>query len=80
MDEIRKCLEENMLIKSMEREKRLKEEIKMKEDAEKEYALYLKEEEEKKRKEIEKYENYRKALEEQIKENREMEYDKMKMI
>ena len=79
MDEIRKCLEENMLIKSMEKEKRLKEEIKMKEDAEKEYALYLKEEEEKKRKEIEKYENYRKALEEQIKENREMEYDKMKM-
>jgi len=45
---------------------------------EEEYALYLKEEEQKKMKKFEQYENYRKALEEQIKDNKLRELERMK--
>ena len=46
---------------------------------EEEYALYLKEEKEKKLKKLEQYENYRKALAEQIKDNKMREIEKMKI-
>ena len=45
---------------------------------EEEYALYLKEEQQKKIDKIKKYENYRKALEEQIKENKVREFERIK--
>ena len=78
LDDYRRSLKDSLAVKLLEKEKLKKEEEKYKIVMEEQYAKYLKEENEKKLKQIEKYENYRKALEEQIKENKMREIEKMK--
>ena len=78
IEDYRKSLEDTLALKSLERKKQREEEDKYRKSLEEEYALYLKEEEQKKLKKFEKYENYRKALEEQIKENKVREFERMK--
>ena len=78
LDDYRRSLKDSMAVKLLEKEKLKQEEEKYKIIMEEQYAKYLKEENEKKRKQIEKYENYRKALEEQIKDNKMREIEKMK--
>jgi hypothetical protein len=78
LDDYRKSLKDSLAIKLLEKEKLKQEEEKYKLVLEEQYAKYLKEENEKKLKQIEKYENYRKALEEQIKDNKMREIEKMK--
>ena len=78
LDDYRRSLKDSLAVKLLEKEKLKQEEEKYKLVMEEQYAKYLKEENEKKRKQIEKYENYRKALEEQIKENKMREIEKMK--
>ena len=78
LDDYRKSLKDSLAIKLLEKEKLKQEEEKYKLVLEEQYAKYLKEENEKKLKQIEKYENYRKALEEQIKDNKMRETEKMK--
>ena len=70
IDDYKKSLQDTLAIKNLEKEKKKNEEAKYRQQLEEEYALYLKEEKEKQLKKFEKYENYRKALEEQIKENK----------
>ena len=78
IDDYRKSLEDSMALKNLEKKKMKDEEDKYRKSLEEEYALYLKEEEQKKIKKFEKYESYRKALEEQIKDNRNREIERMK--
>jgi hypothetical protein len=78
LDDYRRSLKDSLAVKLLEKEKLKQEEEKYKLQIEEQYAKYLKEENEKKLKEIEKYENYRKALEEQIKDNKMREIEKMK--
>ena len=78
IEDYRKSLEVTLALKSLERKKQKEEEDKYRKSLEEEYALYLKEEEQKKLKKFEKYENYRKALEEQIKDNKVREFERMK--
>ena len=78
LDDYRRSLKDSLAVKLLEKEKLKQEEEKYKIIMEEQYAKYLKEENEKKRKQIEKYENYRKALEEQIKDNKMREIEKMK--
>ena len=78
IEDYRKSLEDTLVLKSLERKKQQEEEDKYRKSLEEEYALYLKEEEQKKIKKFEKYENYRKALEEQIKDNKAREIERMK--
>ena len=78
IDDYRKSLLDDLAIKSLEKEKKKEEEAKYRKSLEEEYALYLKEEKEKKIKQIEKYENYRKALEEQIKDNKMRDIERLK--
>ena len=70
IDDYKKSLQDTLAFKNLEKEKKKNEETKYRQQLEEEYALYLKEEKEKQLKKFEKYENYRKALEEQIKENK----------
>ena len=78
IDDYRKSLEDTIAMRSLERKKQKEEEDKFRKNLEEEYALYLKEEEQKKIKKFEQYENYRKALEEQIKDNRNRELERLK--
>ena len=78
LDDYRRSLKDSLAVKLLEKENLKQEEEKYKIIMEEQYAKYLKEENEKKRKQIEKYENYRKALEEQIKDNKMREIEKMK--
>ncbi len=78
LDDYKKSLLDILVLKNLEKEKQRKEEAKYRKSLEDEYALYLKEEKERKKKQIEKYENYRKALEEQIKENQMRDLEKLK--
>ena len=78
LDDYRRSLKDSLAVKLLEKEKLKQEEEKYKIQIEEQYAKYLKEENEKKMKQIEKYENYRKALEEQIKDNKMREIEKMK--
>ena len=78
IDDYRKSLEDTIALRSLERKKQKEEEDKFRKNLEEEYALYLKEEEQKKIKKFEQYENYRKALEEQIKDNKLRELERMK--
>ena len=78
IEDYRKSLEDTLALKSLERKKQKEEEDKYRKNMEEEYALYLKEEEQKKLKKFERYESYRKALEEQIKDNKVREIERMK--
>jgi hypothetical protein len=78
IEDYRKSLEDTIAMRSLERKKQKEEEDKFRKNLEEEYALYLKEEEQKKIKKFEQYENYRKALEEQIKDNRIREMERLK--
>ena len=78
IEDYRKSLEDTIAMRSLERIKQKEEEDKFRKNLEEEYALYLKEEEQKKIKKFEQYENYRKALEEQIKDNRIREMERLK--
>ena len=78
IEDYRKSLEDTLALKSLERKKQKEEEDKYRKNMEEEYALYLKEEEQKKLKKFERYESYRKALEEQIKDNKIREFERMK--
>ena len=78
IEDYRKSLEDIIAMRSLERKKQKEEEDKFRKNLEEEYALYLKEEEKKKIKKFEQYENYRKALEEQIKDNRIREMERLK--
>ena len=78
IEDYRKSLEVTLALKNLERKKQKEEEDKYRKSLEEEYALYLKEEEQKKLKRFEQYENYRKALEEQIKDNKVREFERMK--
>ena len=78
IEDYRKSLEDTIAMRSLERKKQKEEEDKYRKSLEEEYALYLKEEEQKKIKKFEQYENYRKALEEQIKDNRIREMERLK--
>ena len=79
IDDYKKYLQDTLANKILEKEKKKIEEAKIRQNLEEEYALYLKEEKEKKLKKFEKYENYRKALAEQIKDNKMREIEKMKI-
>ena len=78
IEDYRKSLEDTLALKSLERKKQKEEEDKYRKNMEEEYSLYLKEEEQKKLKKFERYESYRKALEEQIKDNKVREIERMK--
>ena len=78
LDDYKKSLLDILVLKNLEKEKQRQEEAKYRKSLEEEYNSYLKEEKERKMKQIEKYENYRKALEEQIKENRMRDLEKLK--
>ena len=78
IDDYRKSLLDTLEKKNLEKEKQKEEDAKYRKSLEEEYNLYLKEEKERKLKQIEKYENYRKALEEQIKENKIRDFEKVK--
>ena len=78
LDDYRRSLKDSLAVKLLEKEKLKQKEEKYKIIMEEQYAKYLKEENEEKRKQIEKYENYRKALEYQINDNKMREIEKMK--
>lgn len=79
IDDYKKYLQDTLANKILEKEKKKIEDAKIRQNMEEEYAMYLKEEKEKKLKKFEKYENYRKALAEQIKDNKMREIEKMKI-
>ena len=78
IEDYKRGLLDTLAYKNQEREKQKEEDARYKKSLEDEYALYLKQEKEKEMKKFEKYENYRKALEDQIKENKLRDFERMK--
>lgn len=80
MNDFKQSLLDILEHKNIEKQKQKEEDEQYKKNIEEDYEQYLKEEKEKKLKQIQKYENYRKALEEQIKENKIRDIERIKYL
>jgi hypothetical protein len=71
-------MEDYLMWKSIEKTKKKEEDIKYNNAMSQSYNIYLKTEEDKKKKRLEEYEEYRRYLEEQIKDNKRREFERIK--
>ena len=78
INELKKSMEDYLIWKGMEKKKKKEEDIKYNNAMSQSYNIYLKTEEDKKKKKLEEYEEYRRNLEEQIKDNKRREFERIK--
>jgi hypothetical protein len=78
MDDIKKSIEYEIEFKKNAKKKEIDEDEKYRDLMNQNMKKYYQEEEDKKRRQIEKYEQYRKDLEDQIRENRRRDLEKLR--